>query len=96
MASYGDGYPGWSEWQVNRIALILMKEDDISEVRWNAEFIFPHVIEKQRLVVSQYVELLQSVDSLKDCEYYFRRICLNRISSFMFPERHSNICSYFL
>jgi hypothetical protein len=36
-------------------------------------FTFPPEIEKQHAVVYQYIGLQQTVETLKECEYYFRR-----------------------
>lgn len=70
-----ENYPGWKEWRSNRIGLTLYFDDPISPpAKTHAhEFKFADEIERQHAVVFQYLGLLQTVNTLKECEFYFRR-----------------------
>lgn len=58
-----------------RVAHTLYYDDDIvsSTLAMEGPFLFSREIEKQHSVVYAYLGLQQTVETLKDCEYYFRR-----------------------
>lgn len=70
-----DDYPGWREWQRDKIRHVLFFDDyEEGEVAPIApEFTFTDEIEKRHAVVFQFVQLQDSINSVRDCEYYFRR-----------------------
>lgn len=70
-----EGYPGWKEWQRRKFNRTLhfgdpfaLTEDDDPE-----EFKFDEVTEREHEVVLGYLELEDTVNSFKECEFYFRR-----------------------
>ena len=66
--------PGWREWKRSHMAHTLYFDDPpLPPGHVDADFIFSPEIEKQHAVVIQYLGLEQSIYSLKECEYYFRR-----------------------
>lgn len=67
--------PGWKEWRRNRFARTLYFDDPFPLEVQTVEnvFVFSDAIEKQHAVVIQYLGLQQTIYSLKECEYYFRR-----------------------
>lgn len=67
--------PGWKEWRRKRIAHTLYFDDPFPlEVKSDGgDFVFSDTIKKQHAVVIQYLGLQQTIYSLKECEYYFRR-----------------------
>lgn len=67
--------PGWKEWRRKLVARTLYFDDPFPlEVQPVLEdFVFSDAIEKQHAVVTQYIGLQQTIYSLKECEYYFRR-----------------------
>jgi hypothetical protein len=67
--------PGWKEWQRKRIIRTLDFDDPFLHQTQHIEreFVFSNTIEKQHAVVIQYLGLQQTLYSLKECEYYFRR-----------------------
>jgi hypothetical protein len=67
--------PGWKEWRRKRFARTLDFDDPFPlEVQPAEEdFVFSDAIGKQHTVVIQYLRLQQTINSLKECEYYFRR-----------------------
>jgi hypothetical protein len=70
-----DNEPGWKEWKLKHIARTLSFDAPFPLEVQSAEeeFVFSDAITKQHAVVSQYLGLAQTICSLKDCEYYFRR-----------------------
>jgi hypothetical protein len=70
-----ESYPGWREWRRGRIAYTLYFDDPfpISRDERPSEFKFADPVEKEHAVVIQYLGLEECVNSLKECEYYFRR-----------------------
>lgn len=70
-----NAYPGWRKWQRERTGSTLYFDDILP---WNSsdedrEFTFSSEIEKQHKLIMQYLYLLETSNSLKECEYYFRR-----------------------
>jgi hypothetical protein len=71
-----NNFPGWTDWVRRRVAFTLLDEDIRTKLPKTAiemEFVFPPTLNKQHAVVLQYMGLLQTVETLKECEYYFRR-----------------------
>lgn len=67
--------PGWSSRVKKRVAHTLDFDDPFQFNAYSPEgnFVFSDEIEKQHAVIIQYLGLQQTIDSLKECEYYFRR-----------------------
>lgn len=85
-----DDYPGWKEW--NRQRLVRALYDDLSsEADRDAAqmFVFSDPISRQHAVVYRYLSLQQTVSTLKDCEYYFRRFPFHGL-----PVTHSDHVTY--
>jgi hypothetical protein len=70
-----DNYPGWKEWRKKRIGHTLYADE--SDLWPNSssekEFRFDKKVEGEHAVVILYMNLKQTVASLRDCEFYFRR-----------------------
>lgn len=69
-----DAIDGWKEYRRNRL-IHTMDFDAPIIIRSNSpgDFVFPPDIDKQHAVVTQYLGLQQTIESLKECEFYFRR-----------------------
>jgi hypothetical protein len=70
-----ESYPGWKEWKRRYLAVTLYFDEmsQLSLDKVDDEFRFSDEIEKQRLVVVKYLWLSETIRSLKECEFYFRR-----------------------
>jgi hypothetical protein len=70
-----DNTPGWKAWRIKRIAHTLHFDDPspLQSHQIEKDFEFSPEIEKQHAAVTQYLGLVQTIESLKECEYYFRR-----------------------
>jgi hypothetical protein len=71
-----NSYPGWKEWVLSRVSSALHFDDDIggaSSSPSEREFAFSPEVHRQHAVVYQYVGLQQTIEALKECEFYFRR-----------------------
>jgi hypothetical protein len=68
-----DSYPGGREWKRKHISHTLHFDDPFLSDALENEFVFSAEIEKKHTVIFQYVGLECTVQSLKDCEHYFRR-----------------------
>lgn len=70
-----EDYPGWKEWRRRRFGHTLYFDDQFLTPVEKVEddFQFSDEVEKQHDVVIQYLGLQEAVNSLKECEYYFRR-----------------------
>jgi hypothetical protein len=69
-----DDVQGWTEYRRNRLRHTLDFDDPFfmpSEPP--GDFVFPPDIEKQHAIIVQYLGLQQTIEALKECEYYFRR-----------------------
>ena len=67
---------GWQEWRLASIGRQLHYDDDFPAVPNDLlpdEFIFPPEIERQHAVVMGFLHMRQTVNALKEVEYYFRR-----------------------
>jgi hypothetical protein len=67
---------GWQEWRLASMGRQLYYDDDLPAVLPDAipdEFIFPPEIERQHAVVMGFLNMRQTVNALKEVEYYFRR-----------------------
>jgi hypothetical protein len=73
-ASLSD-YPGWREWNRSRMKHTLYFDDPLplESEQEPEEFHFTGAIDREHAVVLQYVGLEECLNSLKECEYYFRR-----------------------
>ena len=69
-----DSVPGWREWKKSHVAHVLFYDDPLpsSEV-FEKEFNLDPQLEGQRNVIVLYLELLATLDDLKQVEWYFRR-----------------------
>lgn len=82
-------YPGWREWKRKQIRHTLYFDDPLltsTEAPWDA-FVFSEEIEKQHAIILQYLGLEESIDLLKECEFYFRRYPFRGLP----VTRHSHI-----
>ncbi len=69
-----DDYPGWREWQRSRVGYTLRFDDEFMPPRKMAcEFQFSEKVDAEHAVVRLYLELHDTVNSLRDVEWYFRR-----------------------
>ena len=70
-----EDYPGWKEFKRAQLGHTLFFEEmDSKEIADSEkEFEFREGIEKERLLIVRYIGLNQTIDSLRECEYYFRR-----------------------
>lgn len=66
-------YPGLKEWTCNRISYTMNFDfEGLYEAGQN-EFMFSREVEEQRQLIMRYIELILTIDALRECEYYFRR-----------------------
>jgi len=68
-------YPGWKEWQRERIRHTLYFDDPYpasAQERLN-DFKFSDEVEKQHSITYGFLGLSETITALKECEYYFRR-----------------------
>ena len=67
-------YPGWREWNRSKISYALYFDDEIQpSTRHSTEFKFSPEIEIEHAVIMSYMTLQDTVHSLRDVEWYFRR-----------------------
>jgi len=67
-------YPGWIEWRRSSISHTLYFDDEFVPRREIArEFKFSAKVNAEHAVVTRYLELHDTVSSLRDVEWYFRR-----------------------
>ena len=72
--AYLDTVPGRRDWQRQRINYTLNFDDPIARsVGLCKEFSFPPDIERAHKVIMAFLSLSDSVESLKEVEFYFRR-----------------------
>jgi hypothetical protein len=67
---------GWQEWRLASMGHQLDYDDDLPAVSIDSisdEFIFPPEIERQHAVIMGFLHMRQTVNALKEVEYYFRR-----------------------
>ncbi|MDP2621789.1 MAG: hypothetical protein Q8P46_16710 [Hyphomicrobiales bacterium] len=91
-----EDYPGWKVWRRNRIGRTLYFEEAFPTTleKYEAEFQFSEEVEKEHTVIIQYLGLVEAVESLKDCEYYFRRYPFRGLP--VSRHRHiTNVCEMF-
>jgi len=91
-----DSISGWKEWKRKKFGHTMFFDDPLSEkIRpLIDEFIFPPDIEIQHQVVIQFYTLVQTADSFKDCEYYFRRFPFHNLP--VTPREHiTNVCEMY-
>jgi len=89
-------YPGWKEWRRKRIGHTLYFDDQFPSAfeQIEGDFRFSDKLEKQHAIVIQYLELVQAVYSLKECEYYFRRYPFRGLPVTRY-NHITNICEMF-
>ncbi|MCJ7851575.1 hypothetical protein [Pseudomonas monteilii] len=88
-------YPGWKEWNRRKLTLTLYQEDWDERVKNTPEeFVFSVEVDQQHEVVFQFLGLYQTLQALRDCEYYFRRYPFHGL-----PVSHhdhlTNICEMY-
>ncbi len=67
-------YPGWKEWKHSQIGYTLRFDDEFMTAQRSSEdFKFSLELEKEHAVLTSYLELLSTVEALRDVEWYFRR-----------------------
>lgn len=68
-----ENYPGWQEWNRERLAYTLdFHPDSLNDENQN-DFVFSQEMEEQRQLIMKYAQLRLTIDALRECEYYFRR-----------------------
>lgn len=72
MAKLND-YPGWRAWKRSQIGYTLYFDDEFMRKERAGEFTFSAEVEAEHAVVTRYLELQDTVNSLRDVEWYFRR-----------------------
>jgi len=84
-------YPGWREWKCSQIGYTLNFDDEYTPPEeYVEEFKFSPEIEKEHAVVTSYMELLSTVNALRDVEWYFRRYPFSRAP--VTRESHLKYC----
>jgi hypothetical protein len=70
-----ESYPGWKEWKRQHFVQTLHFDEVPLPAfgEFESEFKFSEEVERQRTVVIGYLGLVETIRSLKDCEFYFRR-----------------------
>lgn len=69
-----EDYPGWREWRKSRIGYTLHFDDEFMPPKQiSEEFHFDPQVDAEHGVVTLYLSLLDTVSSLRDVEWYFRR-----------------------
>lgn len=66
-------YPGWREWNRNKMSFTLYDAADEENREAENEFKFSEQIEIEHAVVMSFLSLSASAQALADTEYYFRR-----------------------
>lgn len=91
-----EGYPGWKEWNRQKVRTTLFNADFPSEsVSEGADqFLFSEEVELQHGVVFQFLGLHSTLNSLRDCEYYFRRYPFHGLPVSHF-DHLTNICEMY-
>jgi len=64
--------PGWKEWKHAQVGQTLFSKDEENDVL-QGDFDLPVDMRNRHELVMRYLYLLDTVNSLKDCEFYFRR-----------------------
>jgi hypothetical protein len=84
-----ESYPGWRGWQRKRLRHTMYFDDPFSELAQETlgDFSFLDEVEKQHAVVLGYLRLSETINALKECEYYFRRYPFRGLP----VSRHSHI-----
>lgn len=84
-------YPGWQEWKRSHIGYTIFGDDElIPDEEFSTEFKFSSNMEKEHAVVTCYMELLSTVNALRDVEWYFRRYPFSRAP--VSRESHLKYC----
>lgn len=89
-------YPGWREWNHQKVKKTLfsgdLPEGDVRE--GPDQFLFSEELELQHGVVFQFLGLHKTLDSLKACEYYFRRYPFRGLPVSHF-DHLTNVCEMY-
>ena len=84
-------YPGWREWKKLHIGYTLWFDDEfLPPKNLVGEFTFPPELDRERVVVMLYMELLSTANALRDVEWYFRRYPFSRAP--ITRESHLRYC----
>jgi hypothetical protein len=84
-----EDYPGWKEWKRQHFVQTLHFDEPLLPVgdEFENEFKFSEEIEREHAVVMGYFGLHETIRSLKECEFYFRRYPFRGLP----VTRHSHI-----
>jgi hypothetical protein len=86
-------YPGWTEWNHRKIGSTLFHSGSEGSPEI-PDFILPPDIDLKHAAIMAYLQLAQTIQTLKGCEYYFRRYPFRNL-----PVTHydhlTNICEMY-
>jgi hypothetical protein len=84
-----ESYPGWKEWKRQHLVHTLHFDESALPLRdrFEDEFKFSAEVEREHAVAIRYLGLHETVRSLKECEFYFRRYPFRGLP----VSRHSHI-----
>lgn len=89
-----ENYPGWREWNLEKVFYTLNFDLENLDDQRQGEFMFSQEVEQQRQLIMKYLELKDSIDALRECEYYFRRYPFRGLP--VTYSRHiTNICEMY-
>jgi hypothetical protein len=91
-----ESHPGWKDWKRKHLAHTLYFDETLGlpSDKPEDEFTFSGEVEREHAVVTKYLGLHETIRSLKDCEFYFRRYPFRGLP----VTRHShitNICEMY-
>jgi hypothetical protein len=89
-------YPGWREWKKQDLGQTLFHGDELykNSADTEKEFKFSSDVEIQHDLLLQYLRLCESLDLLKQCEFYFRRYPFRGLPVTRYSHA-TNICEMF-
>jgi hypothetical protein len=90
-----DQYPGWRKWKHKQVGYTLHFDDPLFSHSHEKMFVFSEEIERQHVVISQYIALQSTILSLKDCEYYFRRYPFPQKNEVSHHDHITNVCEMY-
>ena len=91
-----DTNPEWKQWRRRKFARTLYFDDPFfSDDALDREFVFPVDVEKQHAIVIQFLGLQESINLLKECEFYFRRYPFRGLPVTRYSHI-TNICEMYL
>jgi hypothetical protein len=84
-----ESYPGWKEWKRRHFVRTLHFDETLLSIpdELEAEFKFSDEVEREHAVIIKYLGLHETIRSLKECEFYFRRYPFRGLP----VTRHSHI-----